>query len=336
VSAGGSSDDEDAAVLTYILRRIVYSVPVLIIASFLVFWGIRTTYDPTSKYRTSKDAARVIAQKRKELGLDRPILAQWWTWFTGFLHGDLGTSERTGDSVSSMLRHALWPSLQLMFWGLIIALVLAIAVGVYSAVTQYSVGDYAFTGSSYVGIAMPTFLFGLLAISLLVTWPVTKFHLDQPILYSVGLHSEGQSGFNLDYLRHLALPVAALTVQSVAVWSRFQRASMLDILNADYVRTARAKGVPQRKVIFKHAFRNALIPLVTVVALDTAFLVGGLVITEQIFSIAGMGRLFLDSLTFGDAPVLLGWFLVVALFVITFNLFADLAYGVLDPRIRVS
>jgi peptide/nickel transport system permease protein len=323
-------------VLTYILRRILYSVPVLIIASFLVFWGIRSTYDPTAKYRTSKDAARVIAEKRKELGLDRPIIAQWWTWFTGFLHGNLGTSERTGDRVSNMLTHALWPSLQLMFWGLLIALVLAIAVGVYSAVKQYSAGDYAFTGISYVGIAMPTFLFGLLSIALLVTWPVTKFHLDQPIFYSVGLHSEGQSGFNLDYLRHLALPVAALTVQSVAVWSRFQRASMLDILNADYVRTARAKGVPQRKVIFKHAFRNALIPLVTVVALDTAFLVGGLVITEQIFSIAGMGRLFLDSLQFGDAPVLLGWFLVVALFVITFNLFADLAYGWLDPRIRVS
>jgi len=323
-------------VLTYILRRILYSVPVLIIASFLVFWGIRTTYDPTAKYRTSKDAARVIAQKRKELGLDRPILAQWWTWFTGFLHGDLGTSERTGDSVWKMLTHALWPSLQLMFWGILIALVLAIGVGVYSAVKQYSVGDYAFTGISYVGIAMPTFLFGLISIALLVTWPVTKFHLSEPIFFSVGLHSEGMSGFNLDYIRHIALPVAALTVQSVAVWSRFERASMLDILNADYVRTARAKGVPQRKVIFKHAFRNALIPLVTVVALDSAFLVGGLVITEQIFSIAGMGRLFLDSLTFGDVPVLLGWFLIVALFVITFNLFADLMYGVLDPRIRVS
>ncbi len=158
---------------------------------------------------------------------------------------------------------------------------------------------------------MPTFLFGLLSIPLLVPWPVKKFHLDSRSSSPSGC-TPGQSGFNLDYIRHLALPVAALTVQSVAVWSRFERASMLDILNADYVRTARAKGVPQRKVIFKHAFRNALIPLVTVVALDSAFLVGGLVITEQIFSIAGMGRLFLESLQFGDAPVLLGWFLVVA------------------------
>jgi len=323
-------------VLTYIVRRVVYSIPVLLIASFLVFWGVRTTYDPTSKYRTSKDAARIIAQKRKELGLDKPILVQWWTWFTNFLHGNLGVSDRTNDNVWSMLTHALWPSLQLMFWGTMFALVIAIGVGVYSAVKQYSFGDYAFTGISYIGIAMPTFLFGLLAIALLVTLPVTKFHLSEPIFYSVGLHSQGESGFNLDYIRHLALPVLTLTVQSVAVWSRFQRASMLDVLNADYVRTARAKGVPRRKVIFRHAFRNALIPLVTVVALDSAFLVGGLVITEQIFSISGMGRLFLDSLSFGDAPVLLGWFLIVAIFVIVFNLVADLMYGVLDPRIRVA
>ena len=322
--------------LTYILRRILYSIPVLIVASFFVFWGVRTTYDPTAKYRTSKDAARVIAEKKKELGLDRSIFAQWWSWFTNFLHGDLGISYRTNDPVSSMIRKAVWPSLQLMFWGTIFALAIAIGVGVYSSVKQYSAGDYAFTGLSYVGIAMPPFLFGLLAIALLVTLPVEKFHLSQPIFYSVGLHSEGQSGFNLDYLRHIALPVLTLTVQSVAVWSRFQRASMLDVLNADYVRTSRAKGVPERNVIFRHAFRNALIPLVTVVALDSAFLVGGLVVTEQIFSISGMGRLFLDALTGGDAPVLLGWFVVVAIFVIVFNLIADVAYGVLDPRIRVG
>jgi peptide/nickel transport system permease protein len=322
--------------LTYILRRIVYSVPVLLIASFFVFWGVRTTFDPTSKYRTSRDAARVIAQKKHELGLDKPIVVQWWDWLKGVVHGNFGISYLTNDPVSHMLRKAIWPSLQLMFFGTIFALVFAIGVGVYSAVKQYSAGDYFFTGGSYFLIAMPPFLFGLLAIALFVTYPVQKFHLSSPILYSVGLHSEGQSGFNLDYLRHLVLPVLTLVVQSVAVWSRFQRASMLDVLNADYVRTARAKGVSERKVIFRHAFRNALIPLVTVVALDSAFLVGGLVITEQIFAISGMGRLFLDSLLAGDAPVLLGWFLIVAVFVIIFNLLADLAYSILDPRIRIS
>jgi len=132
------------------------------------------------------------------------------------------------------------------------------------------------------------------------------------------------------------LPVATLVVQSVASWSRFERASMLDVLSADYVRTARAKGVPRRKVIFKHAFRNALIPLVTVMALDTAALFGGLIITEQIFSISGMGRYFIDSLRSSDAPALLGWTLFTALIIIAANLLADIAYGVLDPRIRLG
>jgi peptide/nickel transport system permease protein len=201
-------------------------------------------------------------------------------------------------------------------------------------VKQYSIGDYVFTSLSYIGIAMPPFWFGLMAIGLLVTWPKTHWNLDQPIFFSVGLHSTGAKGFNLDYLRHLALPVATLVVQSVASWSRFQRSSMLDVLNADYVRTARAKGVPRRIVIWKHAFRNALAPVLTVIALDTAFLIGGLIITEVIFSIHGMGFLFVDSLSAGDAPVLLGWFLVSAAAVIVANLIADLLYGVLDPRVR--
>ena len=206
----------------------------------------------------------------------------------------------------------------------------------YSAVKQYSIGDYVLTGFSYVGLAMPPFWFGLMAIVLLTTWPVTHWHLSQPIFYSIGLHATGKSGINIDYFRHLALPVATLTVQSIASWSRFERASMLDVLSADYVRTARAKGVPRRKVIFKHAFRNALIPLLTVMALDTAFLFGGLIITEKIFSIPGMGAYFIDALSHGDAPALLGWTMVVATIVILFNLFADLLYSILDPRIRLS
>jgi peptide/nickel transport system permease protein len=321
---------------SFILRRILYSIPVLLVASFLTFWGIRSTFDPLARFRSSRDAARLIAQQRKALYLDRPIVWQWWHWLSGFVHGDMGTSERTHERVSEMIRSASWPTLQLLFWGTLVSLTFAIAIGIYSAVKQYSVGDYAFTGLSYLGIAMPPFWFGLLAIGLLVTYPKTHWNLNEPILYSIGLHSEGRSGFNLDYLRHLALPVATLAVGTVASWSRFERASMLDVLHADYVRTARAKGVPRRKVILKHAFRNAMLPLITVVALDTAFLIGGLLVTEQIFAIPGMGRLFLDSLLTGDAPVLLSWFVVVATTVIVFNLIADVMYGVVDPRIRVT
>jgi peptide/nickel transport system permease protein len=154
-------------------------------------------------------------------------------------------------------------------------------------------------------------------------------------LFFVGLHSVENTGV-LDYPRHLVLPVLTLTVQIIASWSRYERASMLDAINADYVRAARAKGLSPRQVIFKHAFRNALIPLVTVMALDIGLLFGGLIITEKIFSIPGMGSLFFDSLLQGDTNVLVAWTVITAAFVIFFNLLADVGYGALDPRIRLA
>jgi peptide/nickel transport system permease protein len=323
--------------LAYIARRILYSIPVLIVASFLTFWGLRVAFDPLAKYRNSKGGVATIIEQKKRLGLNHPLVIQWWNWFTKAIHGNLGVSDRTNDPVMGEIIHRLGTTMHLIVWSTILSAFLAIGVGVYSAVKQYSIGDYVFTGISYIGLAMPPFWFGLMAIVIFTTFPVTHWHLNQPIFYSIGLHGTGKGGiFNLDYYRHLALPVATLTVQSIASWSRFERASMLDVLSADYVRTARAKGVPRRKVIFKHAFRNALIPLLTVMALDTAFLFGGLIITEQIFAISGMGRYFLESLTAGDAPALVGWTVVTAAFVILFNLLADIMYSVLDPRIRLT
>ena len=322
--------------LRYLVRRVLGSIPVLLVASFIMFVLVRATFDPLTKFRHQKDSARVLAEQRKALGLNHPIWVQWWNWLKGFVHGDMGTSSRTQDSVSSMIRRDLWPSLQLLFWATIVAVSVALLLSVYSAVKQYSIGDYVFTGLAYVGIAMPAFWFALIAIGVFVTLPVKWFNLDGPIVYSVGLHSEGMSGINLDYFRHLALPVLTLTVTSVAEWSRFGRASMLDVLNADYVRTARAKGVPRRQVVFKHSLRNALIPFVTVTVLDTAFLIGGVIITEQIFSISGMGQGFLNALGAGDAPYLLAWFAITAIAVILFNLLADVFYVLLDPRIRLT
>ncbi|MCU1501950.1 MAG: hypothetical protein JWM12_1304 [Ilumatobacteraceae bacterium] len=320
--------------LRFITRRLAYSVPVLVVASLLVFWGVRETFDPTAKYQTSRDAARIIAEKRKELGLDRPIVVQWWNWARHFVTGNWGES-LNGNGVREMTTRALGFTVQLIFWGVLISLIIAVAVGVYSAVRQYSVLDHVFTGLSYLGIAMPVFWFALLSIQFLSVDPKIRWNLDSPPLYFVGLHSTGKSGINMDYLRHLVLPVMALTVQIIAVWSRFQRAAMLDVLSADYIRTARAKGLPQRTVIFKHALRNALLPLVSQTAVDAGALFGGLIITESIFSIPGMGRLFLQALLQGDVNVILAWMLVSAVFVILFNLLADIVYGILDPRIRV-
>jgi peptide/nickel transport system permease protein len=322
-------------VIRYSLRRLLASIPVLLVASLLVFWAVRLTFDPTAKLATSREGAAARAELRARLGLDRPIIVQWWDWLTSFVRGDWGTSSRTGDQVLAMTGRAFGYTLQLIIWGFLVAAVISILIGVYSAVRQYSVGDYVFTGLSYLGLAMPPFWFGLIAIQLLAVGPKKWFGLDEPLFGFIGLGESGV-GFSWGYVKYLVLPVLTLTVQIIASWSRYQRASMLDVLGSDYVRTAKAKGLPRRKVVFKHAFRNALIPLVTVMAIDAGALFGGLIITEYVFSIPGMGRFFIDALQAGDVNAVLAWMVVSAFFVILFNLLADLAYGWLDPRIRLT
>jgi peptide/nickel transport system permease protein len=318
----------------YVARRLAYSVPVLLIASFLLFAFVRATFDPTARLRSSRDPNAVL-RERARLGLDRPVVVQYKDWLVKFVRGDWGESSRTRERVFPMVRRAMWGTLQLIGWGVLISTLLAVAIGVFSAVRQYSFADFTFTGLSFLGLAMPPFWFGLIAIQFLAVYPKDWFHLSETPLFFVGLHSVGKSGL-VDYARHLVLPVMTLTVQIVASWSRYERASMLDALNADYVRAAKAKGLSPRAVVFKHAFRNALMPLVTVMALDIGALFGGLIITENIFSIPGMGRLFFDALIQGDANVLVVWTVIVAAFVIAFNLIADVLYGALDPRIRFA
>ncbi|WP_226533575.1 ABC transporter permease [Microbacterium paraoxydans] len=320
--------------ITFITRRVLYSVPVILVASFILFWAVRSTFDPLAKLRQAQDPT-AVAREIERLGLDRSIPEQYFLWLRAMVTGDWGVSTRTGTPVLPLIGEALWPTLQLAFWGLVAAVLIAGGVSVYSAVRQYSLGDNLLTGASYIGIAMPAFWFGLILIQTFAVWPKEQFGLSEPPLFFIGLHSPGQTGV-LDYIRHLVLPVAALMIALVASWSRFGRAAMLDALSSDYVRTARAKGVPRRQVIWRHAVRNSLAPFVTVVALDAAILIGGLVVTEQIFAIPGMGRLFLQSLVAGDVFVLLPWMLVVAVAVVLSNLIADIAYAVLDPRVRLS
>lgn len=320
--------------ITFITRRVLYSIPVILVASFVLFWAVRATFDPLAKLRLAQDPT-ALAREVERLGLDRSVPEQYFLWLRSMVVGDWGLSTRTGTPVLPLIGEALWPTLQLAFWGLLIAILIAGGISVYSAVRQYSLGDNLLTGASYLGIAMPAFWFGLILIQTFAVWPKEAFGLSEPPLYFIGLNSPGHTGV-LDYIRHLILPVAALMIALIASWSRFGRAAMLDALSSDYVRTARAKGVPRRQVIWRHAVRNSLAPFVTVVALDAAILIGGLVVTEQIFAIPGMGRLFLQSLVAGDVFVLLPWMIVVAVAVVICNLIADIAYAVLDPRVRLS
>ena len=321
---------------TYILRRVLYSIPVILIASFLLLWSVRATFDPCAAFRSSQGGVASVERCRTSLHLDDSVVTQYGVWLGNAVRGDFGTSQQTHEAVSSSITRALWYTIQLIFWGILVSAVLSIALGIYSALRQYSVGDYTFTALAFIGLAMPPFWFGLIAIQFLAVDLKDVLGTSQPVFGFVGLHSGDGTGFNMDYLRHLVLPVMTLTVQIIAEWSRFQRSSMLDVMSADYIRTARAKGVPRRQVIVRHGLRNALIPLVTVMALDIGALFGGIVITEKIFSIPGMGRIFLDALLKGDVPILEAWLVVTAIFIVLFNLIADVLYGVLDPRIRLS
>jgi peptide/nickel transport system permease protein len=307
-------------------------MPVLLVASFVAFFAIRQAFDPTTKFRQLRDPL-AVQRAVKNFGLDRSVPVQWWKWLTRAVRGDLGISTRTSGDVWPDVVRALGNTVQLIGWGLLLALILAIGIGVYSATRQYSIGDYAFTGLSYVGVAMPPFWFGLILIQLFGVYAKQHWGFQ---LFFVGLHSTGQSGINLDYVRHLILPVCTLAVQLVAEWSRFQRAALLDVLSSDYVRTAKAKGLTRQQVIWKHGFRNALTPLVTDVATQAGTLFGGLVITESIFSIQGMGRYTLQSIETGDVYGVMAAMTIAGLFVILFNLLADLIYGVLDPRVRLA
>jgi peptide/nickel transport system permease protein len=293
---------------------------------------VSVSTDPTARLAQSRDPS-LVARERERLGLNDPLVVQYKNFATKFVHGDWGKSFISGRSVSEVIRTALWNTIQLIVWAILFCIIVSVLIGVYSAVRQYSALDYVFTFGAIVGLSIPTFFFALLSIHFLTTELRSWLGWSEPLFYSVGIHSSGKAGF-VDYLRHAALPVLTLSVQLVAGWSRYQRASMLDVMGADYIRTARAKGVPRWKVIFKHALRNALIPLTTVMAVDIGALFGGLIVTEVIFAWPGMGRVFTQALLQGDTAVVLPWMIVTATFIIGFNLLADVLYGVLDPRIR--
>jgi peptide/nickel transport system permease protein len=269
---------------------------------------------------------------RARFGLDQPLYVQYLRWITNALTGDFGFSFVTNQPVSQLISERFPATLQLFSLALLLALVVAITIGVISAVRQGTATDYALTTLSYFGIAMPVFLFGLFAQDI---FGVYLHWLPVSGTTTLGYSFDPFNAF-LDRLEHLILPMLVLAITFVAGWSRYMRASMIEVTKQDYMRTARAKGVAPVPLLLRHALRNAVIPLITVVALDFGQVAGGATITEGVFAWPGMGLLFLDSLTNRDFPVLLAILMISATFVITFNLIADLLYAVMDPRIRYT
>lgn len=334
--------------IRYVLRRLLFTIPVLILVSIIVFVAMRATFDPVQAFRNPRMTAADVQRVKEAMGLDRSGPLQYVSWLQNFVKGEWGVSFRYQREVAPIIKERFINTVKLMGVAVTLSFLLALVVGVYSAWRPYSAIDYTFTGMSFFGISMPIFWFALIAQLVLgfylMQWMgelrgnfawLPEWWGREPLFFTSGMHHPGEPEFRLgDFLRHAALPALALMVQLVASWGRYERSSMLEVMRADYMRTARAKGLPERRVVLKHGLRNALIPLVTVTAIDMGALFGGLIITEKIFSWPGMGSLFVDTMLVGDHPVVLAWMMIVAGFIVLFNLLADILYGVLDPRIR--
>jgi ABC-type dipeptide/oligopeptide/nickel transport system permease component len=324
-------------VLTYVIRRLLYSTLVLIAASILVFWGMSLVTSPIGYLRMQPNISeQTIHNISERKHLNDPIYVRYGYWVKDVFTNKFGTKTIGDQPIWPDLKRAMGHTLQLVIAAEILAILVAICVGVYSALRQYSVFDYTATTFAFVGLAVPVFW---LALMLQILFVNIYLWFDIRIFYVANLNSvDPGTGihFVLDRAQHLALPILVLMVANMATYTRFMRAAMLEVVNADYVRTARAKGLPERRVTMKHAFRNALIPLVTLVALNFGALMGGAVVTETVFALDGMGLYFITNLNAGDPYPVMAFLMVTAVFVVIFNLLADLAYGWLDPRVRLE
>jgi peptide/nickel transport system permease protein len=338
--------------LGFVIRRLLVSILVLIASSVLVFTLVANSSDPLGDLlgRRPLPTKATILERRKELHLvqascqpqtglhcaGNSVLTRYRIWATGFLHGDFGKSTARNDSVGHELWKRLVVTLRMVILASLLAIMLAIVVGVVSAVRQYSWVDNTATFFGFLFLSTPVFWLA----ALLKIYAGIRINnlLGHRWIYTIGEQSSNLSGSLVhrwgDYLGHLVLPTIALTLITYAAWSRYQRAAMLDVLNSDYVRLARAKGVPRGKVMVKHALRNALIPLTTVVAIDFGTLFGGAIVTESVFNWQGMGRFLIDGINNSDVNVVLAWLMVSAVIIVLFNLLADVLYAYLDPRIR--
>ncbi len=323
--------------LPFIVRRLAYSVAVVALVSVIVFGLVSVSGDPLANLRQNPRISRAdIARIEVRMGLDQPKWVQFGYWIRDNVRG-------SGEWANSFSMRApvfpiIWERFQntliLMLFTVVVCVVIAIPLGIYSALRQYSKLDYAVTAISFFGLSMPVFWFGLILQLVLGFYLMQALGLRQPLFYTASMYTTGLEGDWINRLQHLALPVLTLSLATIAGWSRYQRSAMLDVLNQDYLRTARAKGLPEWRVIMKHALKNALIPVVTIIAIDLAYLLGGAVVTETIFSWPGMGRLFVQALESRDFPMVMGTVIFTSFILVVFNLFADIVYGFLDPRIR--
>jgi peptide/nickel transport system permease protein len=312
----------------YTLRRLLGILPLLLGITLIVFTVLlNIPGGPLSAYRNNpRVRAQDLARLERQLGLDQPLPVQYGRWVVNFARGDWGYSYVTQQPVTVMVAERLPNTLLLAGVALAVTMLVAVPLGVLSAVRQYSVFDYVVTTLAFIGYALPQFWLGLVL--------VLVFSIQLRLFPAGGIETLGAPFSLRDRAWHLALPTFTLAFAAVGFYTRYLRASMLEVKTQDYIRTARAKGLSERTVVYRHGLKNAAIPLVTVAALHLPQVFTGALVVETIFAWPGMGRLFWESATRFDYPVLMAVMTVSAVIVLFSNLIADLVYGLLDPRIR--
>ncbi|MCX6082610.1 MAG: ABC transporter permease [Chloroflexi bacterium] len=340
---------------SYIIKRLLQAFPQMLIITMLLFILTANLGDPLATFGGTRrrlppaDRARL----EKQLGLDQPVFIQYSIWLVGnnwmdvdtdadgisdspgtrlgILRGDLGNSFQERRPALDVISERIWPTMLLMVTSEIIVIIFALIIGTYSALNQYSFSDNLLTTLSFIGYSMPIFW---LALMLIYIFSVYFQRWGLPSMPTVGMYDLNVGPTPGQIALHLVLPLTTLSVVSIASYSRYVRSQMLEVLGQDYIRTAYAKGLPEQKILFRHALKNAALPLVTIIGLDLPLLLGGTVVTEAIFGWPGMGRLFYKATNAGDIPVTMGILLLISVLVVGCQLITDIAYTYFDPRIR--
>lgn len=321
----------------FVSRRLLWAVPTLLLVTFLVYIALRLGTNPVESYkRINPRASRAKIQQYKDLnGLSDNYVLGYLNWLKNFVTFDWPRSIKGSREVFPALKDALANTVRLGAFSTILGITIGLGFGVLAALKPGGRRDIAVNTGAFVGISIPPYISAVLLQLLFAVYWGRWF--GSSLLPTSGVYPPGQSGFDLFLmLKHMMLPAIVVAIQIIATYSRYMRSSLLDVLNSDYMRTARSKGISERRVLLRHGVRNALIPVVTIAALDVGGIIGGLIITENIFDYPGMGRYFLRAFDQGDFPLLMPWMVFVVASVLIFNLIADVSYAFLDPRIRLD
>lgn len=312
----------------YIVKRLLYAIPVFLGITFAIYLLINLAPGgPLSVLASSGEMSLSDLEALKiSMGLDKPIVVRYFIWLGDLFRGDMGVSYRTSQEVSLMISQRVIPSLTLTGTGIIGAVLIGVPLGIISAYKQNSIWDHISTFIAFIGASVPNFFLSLLLIYILA--------VKLKLFPTSGMQSSGQAGNIADFLRHLALPAFVCGIQPIGNYIKQTKSSVLEVLNEEYIKTARSKGLTNTVIVLKHAFRNALIPVVTTISLTIPFLIGGAVVTEQIFAWPGIGSLMITAITGRDYPVIMGVAVMICGVVLVANLILDLIYAALDPRIK--